>query len=272
VTRYGIPMEVSFRSYRSSSAGNCLALWTADSGLLIDCGVKTLRECRALVRRHRDQHGPIVGALVSHSHGDHLSREGVRVLHEHGIPVHSHHRVAAQLLARLDGEAGDGQAVRTFPGDRFSIGEFDITAVPLPHAPGVPNFGFLIRAGHGSRRRKIVVCTDFHDFADIAPHLAGADFVFVEANHDLDLLRRHFNPNSRYHMNNGQTASLLCDGVRGGRFSPKSIVLGHLSAERNRDHLALEEVHRAFAAQGLEVPCPIGTAPRFEPSDVFRIG
>ncbi len=265
-------MNVFFRSYRSSSAGNCLALWTPDSGVLIDCGVKTLRDCRALVHRHRNQHGPIVGALVSHSHGDHLSRDGFRVLQEHGIPVHSHHRVAPQLLARLDGDASGGLAVRAFPGDRFTVGEFDVTAVPLPHAPGVPNFGFVIRAGHGSRRRKIVVCTDFHDFAEIAPHLPGADFVFVEANHDLDLLRRHFNPSSRYHMNNGQTASLLCDAVRSRRFSPGFIVLGHLSAERNRNHLAVGEVNRALDAQGLKVPCPIGTAPRFEPSDVFRIG
>lgn len=234
--------------------------------------MKTLRDCRALVRRHRDDHGPIVGALVSHAHGDHLSREGFRVLQEHGIPVHSHERVAPQLLARVDGDAGDGQAVRTFPGERFTIGEFDVSAIPLPHAPGVPNFGFVIRAGHGSRRRTVVVCTDSHDVANIAPHLPGADFVFVEANHDLDLLRRHFNPNSRYHMNNGQTASVLCDAVRSRRFGPTSIVLGHLSAERNRDHLALDEVDRVLAAQGLKAPCVIETAPRFEPSDVFRIG
>jgi phosphoribosyl 1,2-cyclic phosphodiesterase len=265
-------MDVFFRSYRSSSAGNCLALWTSDSGVLIDCGVKTLRDCRSLIRRHRDEHGPIVGALVSHSHGDHLSRDGFRVLQEHGIPVHSHQVVGPQLLARLDGVAGDRQAVRTFPGDRFTIGEFDIAAVPLQHAPGVPNFGFVIHAGHGTRRRKVVVCTDFCDFSAIEPHLPGADFVFVEANHDLELLRRRFNPNSRYHLNNGQTASLLCDAVRGRRFRPKSVVLGHLSAERNRDHLALGEVARAFAAQGLKVTFPIETAPRLEPSGVFRIG
>jgi phosphoribosyl 1,2-cyclic phosphodiesterase len=265
-------MDVFFRSYRSSSAGNCLAVWTPDSGLLIDCGVKTLRGCRALVRRHLDEHGPIVGALVSHSHGDHLSRDGFRVLREHAVPVHSHHLVAPQLLERLDGEADDAGAVRGFPGDRFAIGEFDITAVPLPHAPGVPNFGFVIRTGHGTGQRKIVVCTDFRDFAGVAPHLSGSDFVFVEANHDLELLRRYPNPNSRYHMSNGQTASLLCDAVRARRFGPKAIVLGHLSTERNRDHLALGEVRRALSAQGLQAPCSIEAAPRFEPSDVYRIG
>jgi phosphoribosyl 1,2-cyclic phosphodiesterase len=264
-------MGVSFRSYRSSSAGNCLAVWTPDSGLVIDCGVRTLRESRAIVRRHLDSHGPIVGALVSHSHGDHLRRDGFRVLQEHAIPVLAHRRVAPQLRERVDGGADEGGAVRSFPADRFTIGEFDVTAVPLPHAPDVPTFGFVIRAGHGTRRRKIVVCTDFNDVADIAPHLEGADFVFVEANHDLDLLRRHFNPNSRYHLSNVQTASLLCGAVRTRRFRPRAIVLGHLSAERNRDQLALGEVRRTLAAKGLDAPCPIETAPRFEPSAVFRI-
>jgi phosphoribosyl 1,2-cyclic phosphodiesterase len=264
-------MALSFRSYRSSSAGNCLAIWTGDSGLLIDCGIRTLRDCRALIRRHRDSHGPLAGAIVSHSHGDHLSRAGFRVLQELGVAVHSHQQVAPQLLSRSDGGTGDGLAVLTFPGDRFTLGEFDISAVPLPHAPGVPNFGFVIRAGHGTHRRKVVVCTDFRDAADIAPHLPGADFVFVEANHDLDLLRQHFNPNSRYHLNNGQTASLLCDAIRGGRFSPASVVLGHLSAERNRDHLALGEIRRAAAMQRVTVAFPIETAPRFEPSDIFTI-
>lgn len=263
-------MDVFFRSYRSSSAGNCLAIWTPDSGILIDCGVKTLRDCRGLVRRHRNERGPIVGALVSHSHGDHLSRDGFRVLQEHDVPVHCHRLVAPQVRRRF-GIEDDGEAVRAFPGDTVTIGEFDIIAVPLPHAPGVPNFGFVIRAGHGGRRPTMVVCTDFHDFAGIAPHLPGADFVFVEANHDLDLLRRHFNPSSRYHMNNGQTASLLCGAVRGRRFLPTAIVLGHLSAERNRDHLALGEIRRALSAQGLQAPCAIETAPRFEPSDIYRV-
>ncbi len=264
-------MGVSFRSYRSSSAGNCLAVWTPDSGLLIDCGVRTLRDCRAIVGHHLDSHGPIVGALVSHSHGDHLRRDGFRVLQERGIPVLAHRRVAPQLMARVDGRTDDVGAVLSFPTDRFTIGEFDVTAVPLPHAPDVPNFGFVIRTGHGTRQRKIVVCTDFNDVADIAPHLEGSDFLFVEANHDLDLLRRHFNPNSRFHLNNVQTASLLCDAVRTRRFGPRAVVLGHLSAERNHDHLALGEIRRALAGHGLKAPCPIETAPRFEPSEVFRI-
>jgi hypothetical protein len=48
-------------------------------------------------------------------------------------------------------------------------------------------------------------------------------------------------------------------------------VLGHLSAQLNRDHLALGEVRRALPGHDLKAPWPIEAAPRFEPSDVFRI-
>jgi phosphoribosyl 1,2-cyclic phosphodiesterase len=264
-------MDLFFRSFRSSSAGNCLALWTRDSAVLIDCGVKTLRDCRALLGRHQDAHGPVHGVLVSHAHGDHLSRDGFRVLQEHGIPIHSHPHVVAQLRARLGEEAADIPAIQAFPDDCFTVGDFDITTVPLPHAPGVPNFGFVICAGHGSKRRKVVVCTDFNDSSGIVPHLAGADFVFVEANHDIDMLRRRFNPASRYHLNNAQTASLLCDAAHGAHFAPRSVVLGHLSEERNLERLALGEVARVFAARGMKVPFTLETAPKFESSRVIRV-
>jgi phosphoribosyl 1,2-cyclic phosphodiesterase len=265
-------MPVFFRTFRSSSAGNCLALWTADSSVLIDFGVKTLRDCRAILRDHQDRHGPVNAVLVSHAHGDHLSRDGVRVLRETGIPVHGHTRVVPQLRERHGlNPHSDHYPLHAVAGDRFSIGDFDISTMPLPHAPGIPNVGFVIRAGHGSNRRTIVVATDFHDFASLLPHLPGADFVFVEANHDLELLRRHSNPNSRWHLSNVKTASLLCRATLEGGFAPRAVVLGHLSDERNRETLAVGEVRRAFEAQGLRVPFELEAAPKFEPSRVFQV-
>lgn len=263
-------MRIHFRTYRSSSAGNCLGLWTADTSLLIDCGVRTLRDCRALIRGHREQHGPIACLLVSHSHGDHLSRDAFRVLQDEDIPIRGHRTVVGQLRERHGTACGSASPIQAFDDD-FTVGDFRITTFPVPHAPGVPNVGFVIRAGHGTRRRKLVLCTDFNDFSGVVPRLSGADFVFVEANHDLELLRRHFNPNSKYHLNNVKTAWLLRHAVGGGHCAPRTVVLGHLSEERNRDHLAIREVEHAFATKGLAVPFELETAPKFEPSRVFTI-
>ncbi len=264
-------MDVFFRSYRSSSAGNCLAVWTAGTSLMIDCGVRTLRDCRAIVRGHQDRHGPLQAVLVTHAHGDHLGPDAARVLHEEGIPVFAHQRVVPQLRERGALAAGRSPLLHPFRGDAHVFGDFEVTAIPLPHAPGVATFGFAIDAGHGARRRRLVVCTDFHDSSAVAPYLAGADFVFIEANHDLALLRQHPNPNSRYHLSNVKTARLLCDAFGDGRARPQLVVLGHLSERRNRERLALGEVEHAFERLGRPVPFALETAPRYEASRVITI-
>jgi phosphoribosyl 1,2-cyclic phosphodiesterase len=265
-------MSIYFRSFCSSSAGNCLAIWTRDTSLLIDCGVKTLRDCRAIVRQHQETYGPIHGVLVSHSHGDHLSRDAVRVFQDEGIAICGHSRVVPGLRMRHGVGSGSGSPIQAFPSDRFTVGDLEVTAIPVPHAPDVPTFGFAIHAGHGTKRRKVVVCTDFNDGSPVLPHLAGADFVFVEANHDLALLRQHFNPNSRYHLSNVQTARLLCDAVRDGRPAPTLVMLGHLSERRNREGLAIREVERAFDRESVRMPFELVTAPSREPSRVITIG
>jgi ribonuclease BN (tRNA processing enzyme) len=121
-------------------------------------------------------------------------------------------------------------------------------------------------------RRKIVIATDFHDPSNLLPHLHGADFVFVEANHDPQLLSENFNPNSRWHLSNGKTGALLVQAVRSAARPPRNVVLGHLSEKRNRDALALQEVRRAFARHGMRVPFELETAPKFEASRIVAIG
>jgi len=264
-------MATCFRSLCSSSSGNCLALWTADSSILIDCGVRTQSDTRALLERHRDRHGEIHGVLVTHSHGDHMSKAALKVLGQQGMALHCHRDVAGQLRVRHENLGDTGVVVHPFPGDSVTVGDFRVTAFALPHAPGVSTFGFVIGAGHGTDRRKVVVCTDFNDFSGVLPHLEGADFVFVEANHDVDLLRRRPNPNSRYHLSNVKTAWLLAHAARDGRRPPNHVVLGHLSEERNTEELALDEVKRVFARQRQAVPFRLDTAPRYEPSRMMKV-
>ncbi len=265
------PVNIHFRSYCSSSDGNCLALWTGDCGILIDCGVKTLRDTRTLLRGHRETHGPLEAVLVSHSHGDHLSHNALRVLEEEGVEVRGHRAVVSQLRIRHEAAARRSSPIQPLAGDEVTIGDFRVAPIPLSHAPNVPTFGFVIHAGHGTQQRKIVVCTDFYDPADVLPHLPGADFVFVEANHDVELLRQYFNPNSRFHLNNAKTARLLADAFRRGARPPRHAVLGHLSAKRNRDHLAVREVERAFTDQQVTLRFTLETAPRYHPSRVMTI-
>ncbi len=262
---------ISFRSYRSSSAGNCLALWTDDCCLLFDCGIKTLRDCRALLQTHRDEHGPVTALLVSHAHGDHLSRQALRAFADEGIPIRCHRKVLAQLRSRRAAENIAQFPIHAFGEEGIDVGDFRISPVPLSHAPDVPTFGFAVSAGHGSNRRRILIATDFCEPSDVLPHLAGTDFLFLEANHDPQLLSEHFNPSSRWHLSNGQTARLLVQAFRSGARLPRNVVLGHLSDIRNRDGLAVREIERGFARAGMKVRFHLETAPKFEASRIIAV-
>lgn len=264
-------VNVSFRSYRSSSAGNCLALWTRDSGILIDCGIRTLRDSRAVLASHADAHGRVAAVLVTHAHGDHLNRLAARALTEVGVEIRAPRAVASQLRARIEMPGGMPCPVRSLVGESEWIGDFHIEWFNLSHQPQVSTFGFVILAGHGTAQRKIVIATDFNDPGDLLPHLADADLLFVEANHDAELLRRHFNPNSLFHLPNTETAKLLLEAYGGRHSAPRQVVLGHLSEERNRDRLALEEVHRAFARRAQNLPFQLATAPKHAPSAAIRL-
>ena len=265
-------MSVHFQSHRSSSAGNCLALWTRTSSVLIDCGVHVQRECREILEAHRCAAGGLDAVIVSHAHGDHMAYGSLRVLAHQGICLLADAHVIRQLREWHEPEGWDHPPrMRAFPGGTFDAGDFRVTPVEVPHAPRVPNFGFLITAQDGGRKRTIVICTDLHDYAAILPCLVGADFVFIEANHDLELLRKHPNPASRYHLNNVKTASLLHHAVARSDRAPRVVMLGHLSEERNRSALAMGEVARMFERRGTRVGFHLDAAPARRPSPVIEV-
>jgi phosphoribosyl 1,2-cyclic phosphodiesterase len=270
--RMAVRVTIRFQSRLSSSGGNCLSLWTRTSSLMFDCGANAQCRCRALVEAHRAAAGTLDALVVSHAHGDHVSRATLRVAEQEAVPIHAHRAVVRQLRERHDVDDWDDQpAFVAFGVDPFVAGDFEVTPVEVPHAPGYRNFGFVVRARSGRGVRKIVVCTDLHDYADLLPHLADADLVFVEANHDLDLLQRHPNPSSHYHLNNVKTAWLLHHATKLGGRRPKAVVLGHLSEERNSARLALGEVRRVFERQETPIDFHLDAAPAARPSDVVEI-
>lgn len=264
-------MTVSFRSLCSSSSGNCLKLWTEETTILIDCGIKAQYRCHDLLDEHVDDPSRLAAVLITHSHGDHIGYPALRALGDRAVCLRAHARVFGQL-ERRHGLSGlcRNQYLKPFGDAVFRIGEFSIQPVPLPHSPGIPNFGFVIWHGSGPDRRKIVICTDFNDPRAILPHAVDADFIFMEANHDLDLLRLHPNPNSAYHMSNPTTAQLLYDAVSAGK-SPQAVMLGHLSDRRNDNTRARAATMDMFRRNSREVDFALHTAPLREPSRVVEV-
>jgi phosphoribosyl 1,2-cyclic phosphodiesterase len=256
-------MSFTFQSLRSSSRGNCLLVSTGRTTVLVDCGFRTQRECHALLDRYATR---LDAVLVSHAHGDHICYSALRVLQEYGTPVLCHLDCSDPVTRKHLCDWECPPALRCFGDVPFSVGDLEITPVRLPHEPWCPTFGFVLKSGG----RSIVTCTDFHDPGAIAPHLADADFIFLEANHDLELLRLFPNYASRFHLSNRKTANLLADVVLAGR-KPQAVMLGHLSQQRNSENLAVSAVQERFAVEKLTIDFRLTCAPRYEASETVHV-
>ena len=102
-------------------------------------------------------------------------------------------------------------------------------------------------------------------------YFVDADFIFVESNHDLELLRLYYNPNSRFHMPNPDTAELLVNARSESSKAPHMVMLGHLSSQRNKAGIALDQTRSAFQDAGMKMDFELKAAPLRETGEVVRI-
>jgi phosphoribosyl 1,2-cyclic phosphodiesterase len=187
--------------------------------------------------------------LVTHEHSDHTSGlaavSGARQkASERKIPVYLTHGTAKYIDW---GEEADPVLKRFQAGCRFSIGDFDVSSFTIPHDATDP-VGFTITA-HGI---KVAVATDLGYIPDsLRVHLRGANFLVLESNHDLEMLRVGPYPWSvkqrvmsrRGHLSNKVTAEFIKNDLD---MCVSTLVLGHISEHNNHPELV-----RAAAAKAL---------------------
>jgi phosphoribosyl 1,2-cyclic phosphodiesterase len=238
--------------------------------LLIDCGIGSQRACTQILEEGVGLSKGIDGLLVTHAHSDHVNYSTLRVMDRLGIPVYAHDRTAAEIgqryLNRFRVPASvdlSGLELRRFGNRPFRIDGFRVTPIAVPHAPHVTTHAFAIR--HGDLR--LLLASDFHDPESVIPHIYDCDLIYLEANYDPELLRRHFNPASLYHMPNPAAGLLLQHALERSKAPPAVVVLGHLSEERNRPALALETVEQILSEKGLASDMELVAAPRYDPTE-----
>lgn len=263
-------MNVRFRTLCSGSSGNAAAIHDGATRLLIDCGVRAQYRCRDLLAPGAGEPPRLSAVVVSHLHGDHICYASLRVLEAMGVPVYVHRDNAPGLARHFRGRAFGGLDVRVFGDDPFRVGEFEIRAVPVTHAPRMTTHGFTVARKNRRGTARLALATDLMEWERIVEHFLDADLIHIEANHDSEMLRENPNPNSAYHLENRHTGRLLREVLRRGR-RPARVVLGHLSAERNTPELALRTV-RQLAEQAGGARADIRVAPRFVPSEEIVLG
>jgi len=269
---------ILFRTIRSGSSGNCLLLERRRRGrtsrLLIDCGFSSQRTSLAALEGEIGLDPPPAAVLVSHAHSDHINYAALRVLARLGIAAHVHRQARREIAMRhLRPERlpasvdADGFLLATFDEQPFELAGFEVTPIRVPHAPRVTTHGFLLRDGE----TKLLIASDLHDPEAVVPHIYDCDLIYLESNYDPELLRRYYNPASLFHLANPAAGLLLDHALRTSRRPPRAIMLGHLSADRNRPELALQTVGDVLAQGGSGASVPLSAAPRHRASETVVV-
>ncbi|MEI6337178.1 MAG: MBL fold metallo-hydrolase [Verrucomicrobiota bacterium] len=246
----------------SGSSGNTAVLRGRGSTILIDAGLgarKTLARLDAAGLAPEE----IDAVLLTHEHGDHAG--GLPVLQRSlRCPVYAT-RLTADEVRRQDprNEAAGWRIFST--GTTFDVNTLQITAFSVPHDAADP-VGFTIRCGDFS----LAILTDLgHVNHSVVHHVSGVNCLFIEANHDEQLLqddtRRPFSIKQRIlsphgHLSNRSAADLA---LRVASPALRHVVLGHLSRDCNEPGLAVGAVRTALGGHRASVVAASQDEPLF---------
>lgn len=227
----------------SGSGGNCTLIATERTRVLIDVGFSR-RETFRRLRSIEQPVDPIDAILISHEHTDHAS--GIGVLGSAlKCPVYLTERTR-HAIALEEGKAPPFEFFQS--GHRFIIGDLEVESFTVPHEAVNP-VAFCFQA-EGLR---IGVCTDLGYLPDsVKVHLRGCDFLVLESNHDLDMLKVGPYPWSVKQQVMGRTGHLSNEAVSDFLLQDydgkaHTLALAHLSENNNHPEIA-----RLSAAMALE--------------------
>lgn len=238
-----------FSPLYSGSSGNCSIVTIGKTNILVDAGMTGKAILSALETVGVDP-CKLNAIVVTHEHSDHIKGVGV-FSRKYDIPVYANEGTW-KAMSPLIGDVSMHN-IRTFVnGQNFYIGDADITPFNISHDAADPvGYSFC---GGGAR---IVYMTDTGCVNEALRTIAsGADLLFLEANHDVDMLKRGPYPyplkkrilSEKGHLSNVAAGEFLKKlfptGVR-------RVILAHLSRENNTEQIAYSTVRQALVDDGI---------------------
>jgi phosphoribosyl 1,2-cyclic phosphodiesterase len=234
----------------SGSSGNCIAVRSGSTTILIDAGIpKTKIERRLLDAGIRPD--KIDAIFITHAHKDHV--KGLPLANKYRIPVYASEGEWRDIRGvdsglRVDIPKEDG----LYEPFIFDMGEFGVIPFGTHHDAYEP-LGYRVVG-----EQTVSICLDTgHVDDEMLNAMAASDIYIIEANHDPDLVAVSNYPESvkerilsdRGHLSNQQAAEVLAKLIRG---RGERIYLTHLSEQNNMPALALATVEAELRRRGFE--------------------
>lgn len=262
-------MTVRLFSIASGSSGNCIYIGDDRTGFLVDAGIS----CKAILGSLKNIGictDTIKALLVTHEHSDHIKSAGV-VSRKLNIPIYAN----SKTWETMDGSLGKikSENIKIFEtGSEFEIENVKIRPFSTPH-DAIEPVGFSLNI----KGIKIGFATDLGHFSqEVRDGLKNSDFVMLESNHDVEMLKAGSYPyflkrrimGEHGHLSNEAAGYAACELINSGI---NQIMLGHLSRENNFPQLAYETVKGIMEEKGIKIGQDVilDLAPRSTISRVF---
>ncbi|WP_105101327.1 MBL fold metallo-hydrolase [Microbulbifer pacificus] len=230
----------------SGSSGNCIALTSGESTILIDAGIaKTKIEKRLLEVGITPN--KIEAMFITHAHKDHT--KGLPLANKYKIPVYAG-----------ENEWKDIQGVENDLVNKIGIGGVfgaseDFVVVPFQvHHDAHQPLGYTVTSYKTDF--KVSICLDTGKVEeDILKYMKNSDVYIIESNHEPRMVEASNYPISVKtrvlshvgHLSNQQTAAALTELIQG---KGEQIYLTHLSSSNNMPTLAQLTTEKALMAKG----------------------
>ena len=241
-----------FISLGSGSSGNCYYLQTADDALLIDAGVG-LRTLKKHLHNYGLRLDSVKHILITHDHADHVKSVGI-ISSEYNIPVYAinevHNGIYRNYCVPRKIPADNVRHIST--GEKIRLGDFIVTPFAVPHDSS-GNVGYRIEA------EGVTFClmTDVgHVTEEMQDYIAEANYLVIEANYDVEMLKNGPYPQHlkvRIDGPTGHLSNVACGEAIANYATTclKRVWLCHLSEENNDRVLALKTVEQTLRSYGI---------------------
>ena len=256
----------------SGSSGNSIFIKSEGTNILIDAGVsgKKIQDCLKSIGEDCSQ---IDAIFITHEHTDHIKAVGI-LSRRFDIPLYATEGTWTAMDS-LIGNIDRKNRKIIYTGEKTQLNDMVLLPFAIPHDAAEP-VGYSVF----SEGVKMTVATDIGHVDDtVKEAVADSDVLLLEANHDIEMLKRGPYPYSLKqrilglygHMANNSAGSLIGE-VFSGRM--KNIFLGHLSAENNTPDLAYGTVTDILEKSGISAgrDVNIALAQRHCPSSIITFG
>ena len=243
---------MQFISLGSGSSGNCYVLKTEHDLIMLDVGL-TPRKIKQYFSDFGLSLADVDAILITHDHTDHIKGTGI-LSEEYKIPVYTTEAVHEGMVRNYCMSHKVPHDLRHIlhKDEVLEMGDFRITAFGVPHDSS-DCVGYKIEADG------TVFCliTDVGHVTEEMCNVVGcANYIVLEANHDVDML--NMGPYPAYlkgrikgdngHLSNEAGAHLIAEHAGG---TLRHLWLCHLSEENNHPELVRKTYDKVLSEYGI---------------------